>query len=257
MLKENDSSIAHEPDTTTQEDRDYRNQLEEYFLNSVGTVTERLENFPKYVQQSTLNRFLSRYEIYKMIVGIPGAVVECGILYGGGLMAFSHLSCILEPWAVSRRIIGFDTFAGFQSLSEVDITPGHSIHCEIGGLSAPAFDDLIKGIAIFDQHRPLGHIPKVELIAGDVVQTIPKYVQENPHLVVSLLFLDVDVYEPTKVAIENLVPRMPIGSVIVFDELFSRHWPGETKAALDSLGINKLRLQRQRFSPWMSFAIIE
>ena len=196
----NDRSIAHEPDTTPQRDVDYRIKLERYFESSTGTLTEKLENFPKYVQQSTLNRFLARYEIFKHTINVPGAIIECGVLFGGGLMAFAHLSSILDPWAVSRRIIGFDTFSGFTNLSEVDRGAGRSLHAVEGGFGVDSYDDLMSCIKIFDQHRFLGHLPKVELVRGDICETVPRYVSDNPHLVVSLLFLDVDVYEPTKVA---------------------------------------------------------
>jgi hypothetical protein len=71
-----------------------------------------------------------------------------------------------------------------------------------------------------------------------------------------LLFLDFDLYEPTKVAIENFLPRMPKGAVIAFDELDNPIWPGETLALLDSIGINKLRLQRLEWDPYIGFAIV-
>lgn len=252
-----DRSQAHEPDTTPQADVDYRGHLEDYFETGVGTLTERLENFPKYVQQSVINRFLSRYEMFKLCVNVPGAVIECGVLHGGGLMAFAHFSAILEPWAVSRRIVGFDTFQGFGPMSRQDLAPGHSQQAVTGGFAADSYDDLKRCIAIFDRHRPVGHIPKVELVRGDITKTVPQYISENPHLVVSLLMLDVDVYEPTKVALEHLLPRMPKGAVVVFDELYSKHWPGETQAAMDVTGLSRLRLQRHPFSPWMSYAVIE
>ncbi|MEW6172096.1 MAG: TylF/MycF/NovP-related O-methyltransferase [Bacillota bacterium] len=252
-----DRSIAHEPDTTSKKDIDYRTRLEEYFESSVGTITEKLENFPKYVQQTTLNRFLARYEIFKHTINVPGAIIECGVLFGGGLMTFAHLSSIMDPWAVSRRIIGFDTFSGFRDLSEVDKGPGRSMHATEGGFGVDAYEDLQNCINIFDRHRLLGHLPKVELVRGDIRETVPKYIEDNPHLVVSLLFLDVDVYEPTKVAIEHFLPRMPKGAVVAFDELYARHWPGETKALVDTIGINALRLKRPFFSTWMSYAVIE
>ncbi len=252
-----DRSIAHEPDTVSKGDVDHRHKLEGYFDSSVGTLTEKLENFPKYVQQSVLNRFLARYEIFKLTVDVPGAIVECGVLFGGGLMTFAHLSSMLDPWAVSRRVVGFDTFSGFSELSEVDQGTGRSLHAKVGGFGVDSYDDLLRSIEIFDEHRLLGHLPKVELVRGDIRETLPKYVEENPHFMVSLLFLDLDVYEPTKVAIECLLPRMPKGAVIAFDELCSKHWPGETKALMDTVGIGKLRLRRPPFSTWMSYAILD
>jgi hypothetical protein len=44
-------------------------------------------------------------------------------------------------------------------------------------------------------------------------------VSDNPHILISLLFLDFDLYKPTRVALEELVPKMPKGAVIAFDEL--------------------------------------
>lgn len=73
----------------------------------------------------------------------------------------------------------------------------------------------------------------------------------------SLLYLDVDIYKPTKIAIEQLVPRMPKGAVIVFDQLNNEGFPGETIAILKTIGINNLRIQRFSFDSFISFAIIE
>ena len=76
-------------------------------------------------------------------------------------------------------------------------------------------------------------------------------------MVVSLLFLDFDLYEPTKIALENFLPRMSKGSVIAFDELDNPIWPGETSALLDTIGISKLRIERLDFDPYIGFAVIK
>ncbi|MDE2016823.1 MAG: hypothetical protein KGI57_03860, partial [Hyphomicrobiales bacterium] len=82
-------------------------------------------------------------------------------------------------------------------------------------------------------------------------------VKKNDHLVVALLYLDFDLYEPTKMAIETFVPRMPKGSIIAFDELNQKHWPGETRAVLDTVGLRNLRIRRFPFTPQISYAILE
>ena len=71
------------------------------------------------------------------------------------------------------------------------------------------------------------------------------------------MFLDFDLYEPTKVAIENFLPRMPKGSIIAFDELDNPLWPGETLALLELTKLKKLKLERLDFDPYISYAIIE
>ena len=98
---------------------------------------------------------------------------------------------------------------------------------------------------------------KVELVKGDISTTIPKYLKANSHTVVSLLYLDVDVYKPTKIALKNFISRMPKGAIIAFDELNSDSWPGETLAVLEECGINNLRIKRFDFEPNKSYAVLE
>ena len=81
--------------------------------------------------------------------------------------------------------------------------------------------------------------------------------RSNAHLVVSLLFLDLDLYEPTRVALQQLVPRMPKGAVLAFDELDNPIWPGETLALLDTVGMRHLRVRRFPWDPYVGYAVIE
>jgi hypothetical protein len=82
-------------------------------------------------------------------------------------------------------------------------------------------------------------------------------VKENTHLLVSLLFLDMDLYEPTKAALEHFLPRMPKGAVLAFDELDNPIWPGETTALLEKLNINSLKIQRLEWDPYIGYVVIE
>ena len=134
-----------------------------------------------------------------------------------------------------------------------------SEHATVGGFEVEdgMRADIETAVEIFDTTRYLGHIPKVKLVQGDLRATLPKFVEDNPHVLVSLLHLDVDRYEPTKLALDLLVPRMPKGAVILFDELNMRQFPGETVATIDSLGIPNLRLQRFSYATCMSYAVIE
>ncbi len=79
-----------------------------------------MEAFPKYAKRQNLTRFLAQYEIFRRILPVKGSIVECGVFRGGGLMAWAKLSAILEPVNLTRRIYGFDTFAGFPGIGEKD-----------------------------------------------------------------------------------------------------------------------------------------
>lgn len=240
----------------TEQERAVGQAIEKIFEESPDPVEVRLENFPKYVRRQHLTRFLALYEIFKRILPVKGSIVECGVNRGYGLMAWAKLSAVLEPVNLTRRIYGFDSFAGFPSVGEGDRTGPKWETAKAGGLHADSYDELLKLIDLYDRDRFLGHIAKVELIKGDATETIPRFVADHPHLVISLLFMDFDLHEPTKVALRSFVPRMPKGAIIAFDELDNPLWPGETLAVLETLGINNLELQRMDFDPYIAFARI-
>lgn len=218
-------------------------------------VETKLENFPKYVRRQHLKRFLAMYEVFKLALPVKGSVVECGVLRGFGVMSWAKLSAMLEPENLTRRIYGFDSFAGFPAVSERDTNP--VAEPTPGALCADSYDELQQLIAEYDRDRFLGHVDKVHLVRGDVLKTIPEFVAQHPHLVVSLLFLDLDLYEPTKVALQQFVPRMPRGAVLAFDELDNPMWPGETQALLDTLGVGRVALRRFDFDPYIAYAQLE
>jgi hypothetical protein len=87
-----------------------------------------------------------------------------------------------------------------------------------------------------------------------VAETLPTFLEDNPHIVVAMAIFDMDIYAPTKSALERIIPRLTKGSLLVFDELNCRHFPGETQALDEVIGLNKLRLQRVPNQPFCAFA---
>ena len=239
----------------TAAEEDVGKNIERIFLESIDSVEIKLENFPKYVRRQHLKRFLAMYEIFKLVLPVKGSVIDCGIYRGFSLMAWAKLSTILEPENLTRRIYGFDTFEGFTAIHEKDAN--RIAAPERGGLCARSYDELEALIAEYDRDRFLDHLQKVYVLPGDACQTIPQFIAENSHLVVSLLFLDFDLYKPTQVALEHFLPRMPKGAVIAFDELDNPMWPGETQALLDSVGINHFELRHIEWDPYIGYAILE
>ena len=227
-----------------------------WFDKNPSSWEVKMENFPKYVKRQNLTRFLVLYEIFKKIINVKGSIIECGVNNGFGVLTWSKLSAILEPVNLTRRVYGFDTFEGFPGLSDKDKSSSND-HIKIGDLSADTYDEINGLSSIHDTTRFLGHIPKIELIKGDAMKTIPEFIENNRHLLVSLLYLDFDLYEPTKVALENFYPRMPKGSIIAFDELDNPLWPGETEAMVEFCKQHKLRIQRLPFDPYVGYAVID
>ena len=124
-------------------------------------------------------------------------------------------------------------------------------------MAGSSYQELQKVIELYDMNRPLNHIKKVELVKGNIIETAPLFLKDNPHLVVSLLYLDLVIYEPTKVALETFLPKMVKGGIIVFDELNAEAYPGETIAVNEVLGLKNLKIQRFPFDSYVSYAVVE
>lgn len=220
------------------------------------SYTEKFMNFSVFTSRQTITRFLFRYELFKKIVDVPGSIFECGVLFGGGLFAFAHFSSIFEPVNAQRRVVGFDTFKGLPKVHKKDFSKSPSTKMKANAMAIDSYDELSKAIKVFDMNRAVRHLPKIELVRGKVETSLPKYLTDNPHTLISLLYLDLDLYLGTKAAIENCLPRMPKGAIIAFDEFACERWPGETAALLDSVGVQGKDLRRFPFDSYVSYLVI-
>ncbi len=223
------------------------------FDQSRCPTDKKLANFQKYVRRQNIARFLVQHEIFKRILRIKGSVVECGVHHGGGVMAWAKLSSTLEPYNYHRRVIGFDTFEGFPGVNSLDEKGAASARTGMFREDYDTYQELKQCVAEYDANRFINQIPKIELIKGDANATIPQYVDANRHLLVALLYLDFDIYEPTVTALKHFLPLMPKGAVVAFDEAANWDWPGETVALLESFDLNRFKLQCFEYEPNISF----
>lgn len=247
---------SREPKNQSSNDINQFERINEFFLRDGGSVLNKIDAFPKYATRQSLAKFLTKHELFKQILNVNGSIVEAGVLHGGGTLAWAKLSSIFEPTNHTRKVIGFDTFDGFPSVSKKDEQGNDGSLIKIGELQGSTYESVVEAISIYDENRSLNHISKVELVKGDITQTAPAYLADNPHLVVAMLYLDVDLYEPTKVMLETFMPKMPKGAVIVFDELNAKMFPGETVAVDEVIGIANLEIRRFSFDSYVSYAVI-
>jgi hypothetical protein len=148
--------------------------------------------------------------------------------------------------------LGFDTFAGFPSFTDSD---AGSSEVRVGGIQGAGEAEMRRALDLFDLDRPFADVPKVHLVSGHFLETGPAFLEANPHLVVSLLYIDFDLREPTARALELFLPRMPAGSVVAFDEVNAGEWPGETLGLLDQLDLRLLHLEQAPFTA-VSWAVL-
>jgi len=183
-----------------------------------------------------LAKSLAHYELYKRILNLPGQVVECGVYKGASLIRLLTFREILES-PHSRRIIGFDAFGKFPDQADGDDAAFIKKFEGIGG----------EGISRTELEAVLAYkgFGNYELVEGDIAQTLPDYLADHPELKISLLHVDVDVYNPSVVILENLFERVVTGGLIVLDDYATV--AGETRAVDEFLAgrglvINKLSL---------------
>ncbi len=98
---------------------------------------------------------------------------------------------ILEPCNFLSKVYGFDTFGGFPSVAAEDKNSKNAAISKMDHLKPEyeVYSELQKSIATFDETRLLKHQYKVVLVKGDAMQTIPAFLNENQHVLVSILLL--------------------------------------------------------------------
>ena len=205
-----------------------------------------------FAERQTITHAITRIKLFELIRDTQGAIVECGVHKGNALFLYAHLSSILEPYNFNRRVIGFDTFEGFRSLHENDDPENTE-----SDFSDTSFERLDAWAKLHDMNRAISQWPKIDLVKGDATETIPRYVLDNPHLIIALLYLDFDIYAPTVVALKHLLPLVPKGGVVGFDEINVKRWQGETIALKEIMSVGSVRLRKFYFDAWVSYYIVE
>jgi len=229
--------------------------LNSQFQKIIKDAEWNLNNFALFSNRQSLSRFLYYNEIYKLILKKPGSIIEFGVQYGSTLSFLLKLRGIYEPFNHTRKIFGFDTFKGFsKSFNKEEKKIGFKEGDY--GVSLKNYDKFLEKVILNQEsNSPIGHIKKFQLIKGDVIKTFPKFLQENKHLLLSLVIFDMDLYKPTISVLKKIKPRLYKGTVIVFDELNCDFCPGETQAVLKTLGFNNLKLKNFHGQSYSSYAI--
>jgi hypothetical protein len=211
---------------------------EEVWARTETLITEKnhlmrdvLESFPLYARRINLARFLARYELYKMVQDLPGCIFECGVYRGAGLMTWAKILEIFSPGDRMRKVIGFDNFKGFTALHEKDGKPMEKRSKVVGGWNPSEFyDELLEHIEIFNMDSYVPRAPRITLVEGDIGETAPQFIENNPGIRISLLNIDMDIYEPTLAALTHFYPYVAKGGIVVLDEYGVDAWGGEAKA---------------------------
>ena len=219
--------------------------------NAENFAGEVMANFSRFVRTMDITRFLAIHDLFKRVQNVHGSFVEVGVLNGFNLFNLGHLSEIFEPRNYTRQILGFDTFQGYpEKFSPHDHKSATSV---VDHVETSNYDELLRSVQIFNSSVTVNQFSKIELIKGDVAETIPQTVEERPEMVVSLLLCLTDLYEPTKIALEHFLPLMPKGGVVAFAGINWSQFPGESVALKECVNLNDVKLERLPYNTKLSF----
>lgn len=233
-----------------------REAFYETFTQCPIPQNELLSNMGLFLNRQTLSRITFMHELYQRIIPIHGIVVEFGVRWGQNLALFSSFRGMHEPYNYNRKVVGFDTFSGFPTVSEHD---GNDPIARVGSYGVtPDYETYLDAVlAYHETESPLGHIKKYELVKGDATVTLPKYLKDHPETIIALAYFDFDVYEPTKRCLELIKDHITKGTVIGFDELNWPAFPGETKAVKEVFGLDRYAISRSPLNPSPAYIVIE
>jgi len=240
---------------SSQSEKDLQAQFVKLLKAAPLPDDELLPNIGLFLSSKALSRVLFFHEIYKKILNTHGVVMEFGVRWGQTLSLLAALRGIYEPFNRHRKIIGFDTFAGFKGMSEKD---GALCKTVDGSFSVSENYEQYLGqiLGLQEALNPISHLKKFELVSGDATETIPAYLTRQPETLVSLAIFDFDIYKPTKAALEAIKPYLFKGSVLVFDELCDDIFPGETVALREVFDTTSLRVERLPITARVSYVVL-
>lgn len=195
---------------------------------------------------SRFSKFISHLQFFKRTSNIRGEIVEFGIFKGNSFFRWIKFRDLLEQTS-SRKIIGFDVFGDFPEANfEDDKLRRDAFVKETKGGKSISYDELIELLEKQNLRK------NVDIIEGDILKTLDVYLQNNPQLKISLLHIDVDLYEPTKYILESLYSKVTKGGIIILDDYGA--FAGTNKA-VDDFFKNQVEVKKLPYSNAISYIV--
>ena len=180
---------------------------------------ETYDAFNKFIFSTDIKlmgKLLHRYEFFNRVKNLPGDIVEIGVFKGSGIASFSKFLDIYCPNS-NKKVVGFDIF---------DIETKETILDKDGEVDKSNMNIVYSKVA--ESELSLKNVTarldamqldkKYILVRGDVEDTLPKFLEDNPGFRISLLYIDIDLSRPTYYSLRYLWDRILPGGIILFDE---------------------------------------
>lgn len=164
------------------------------------------------------NKMTKRVELYLQVKDLAGDILEFGVFKGAGMALFLKLKMMYEPNSL-MKVIGFDFFNSDKLTNTLD---GLNKSMMTAVLSRAAVSEIsIEGV-----NNNLAHFNKdnYKLIEGEAVMKSIQYNSDNPGARIKLLYMDIDMGEPTYEILKTLWNKIVKNGIVVFDEYAYHKW---------------------------------
>lgn len=198
--------------------------------DSIDSNQEIYEDFNSFIfskDRNLFNKLYSRIKFYEMVKDKNGDIIECGIFKGSGMLSWLKILDMNEPNSI-KKVIGFDFFDSefLENLDGIDKETMTEVftRCDIK-------DDDISLSGVRSKIIKSGFSEeKFDLVKGDIIKTSSEYIKDKPGLRISILYMDLDLDQPTYQTLNNLWDNIVDGGIVVFDEYGYHNW-SESRAA--------------------------
>lgn len=207
----------------------------QYFYDSFNRFIFSFDN-------KVLAKLISKIDFLRMTAEVPGDVVELGVFKGSGVAAWLKLNGISS--SNNKKVYGFDLFSDVELLRSIKNSQQRDMMESLFKDRDLNHDDQFYAY-LMQQLSSTGY-DNFKLIKGDIFDTIPKFLHENPGFRASVINCDLDIDEPTFFCLKNLWPRLVVGGVVIFDEYALPEW-NESDAVDRFCYENKIKLKYTGF----------
>lgn len=210
-------------------DEEHWSELEQIVKDADISFQEMMLNYPAYIRRRELTRVLADYDLFKMVVDLPGSIAELGVFLGAGIFTWSKLLETFVPGDRSRKVYGFESGGGYRDFAPEDGDPTPWIEGIVGRKEVPG-GYLERMVKLTNLDNLIPGVERCRVISGNVLETAPDFAAKSQGTRFCLIFLDVNLFKPTLAGLRALYPLLVPGGIVALNGFGSPPWQGETAA---------------------------
>jgi hypothetical protein len=240
-----------------QRDDNYFKEIHKIILENNISLQSVLQNYMVFIRRREFAQSIAYYHLFEIVKNKPGSIAEFGVFLGNGLFTWSKLIETFCPGVRGRKVFGFDSFEGYRGSNKTEKNYIKHIQ-DLHGHTFQSSEEIVKQlIRINETDNIIMGAKRIELFSGDVKLTIGQMKSENPGVRFCLVMIDLNLFEPTKLVLEEIYELVIRGGVVAFRGYGVKPWEGESAAVDLFVKKNSLELKNFTFSPYPGAYLIK